>query len=300
MGNALEVYGLTCNTKGIQKHFSSLGAPLKARWSWGSVHNASGSVILIVWEDALDAGLKSRTVAIQWAAPADPRARHGHNQRNEHISRIQHGATALAVAATSGKNGGIKSFDADHLLLLGGVSPRQDKPGTWEAKILDVLPAREALSAAVVTPAEESLRPEAALRLVKARQGQPQFRNALLAAYESRCAITGCAVEPALEAAHIQPYSQDGASHVKNGLLLRADIHTLFDFHFIAIDPDDGMRIHVHRDLLASYSDFSSKTLTLPHNAALAPDPNLLRDHFMRFREKETKAAHTPSSAKDL
>ena len=61
------------------------------------------------------------------------------------------------------------------------------------------------------------------------RQGQSKFRQELLAAYNSRCAITGCDIEPALEAAHIIPYKGTETNCPQNGLLLRADIHTLFD-----------------------------------------------------------------------
>lgn len=61
------------------------------------------------------------------------------------------------------------------------------------------------------------------------RRGQPQFRRDLLAAYEGKCALSGCDVVEALEAAHIVPYSAGGRDDVTNGLLLRADLHTLMD-----------------------------------------------------------------------
>lgn len=70
------------------------------------------------------------------------------------------------------------------------------------------------------------------------RQGQPAFRTSLLEAYGGACAITGCNLSAVLEAAHIHPYKGDHTNVVSNGLLLRADIHTLFDLRLIAIDPD--------------------------------------------------------------
>ena len=75
------------------------------------------------------------------------------------------------------------------------------------------------------------------MRAICIRRGQPAFRAALLAAYGGRCAITGCDVEDVLEAAHISPYSGPSSSHASNGLLLRADIHTLFDCGLVAFDP---------------------------------------------------------------
>ena len=72
---------------------------------------------------------------------------------------------------------------------------------------------------------------------VVARLGQGRFRDMLLSAYGGKCAVTGCSIPEVLEAAHIIPYSGDPSDHVCNGLLLRSDIHMLFDAHLIAIDP---------------------------------------------------------------
>lgn len=70
------------------------------------------------------------------------------------------------------------------------------------------------------------------------RRGQEKFRRALITAYEGRCAITGCALLAILEAAHITPYLGGATNRVSNGLLLRADVHTLWDLGLIAIVPD--------------------------------------------------------------
>lgn len=78
---------------------------------------------------------------------------------------------------------------------------------------------------------------ERALRAIRVRRGQPGFRADLIEAYNGRCVVTGCRVEDVLEAAHIHPYSGKLSNHVSNGLLLRADIHTLFDCWLIGIDP---------------------------------------------------------------
>src|SRR5258705_4430106 len=66
-------------------------------------------------------------------------------------------------------------------------------------------------------------------RQINLRRGQPEVRKKLLAAYSGRCAITDCNCSYALEAAHIYPYGGADTNHVQNGILLRSDIHTLFD-----------------------------------------------------------------------
>lgn len=76
------------------------------------------------------------------------------------------------------------------------------------------------------------------LRTVVARRGQAAFRRKLIDAFQGRCAISGCDLLPVLEAAHITPYLGPATNDVSNGLLLRADLHTLWDLGLIAIDPD--------------------------------------------------------------
>jgi hypothetical protein len=84
------------------------------------------------------------------------------------------------------------------------------------------------------------------------RKGQYKFRKDLLEAYNGRCAITGCEIEEALEAAHIIPYCLTKNNTVLNGLLLRADLHTLFDFNLILVDPDTRI-IYLSRQLQHSH-----------------------------------------------
>ena len=81
--------------------------------------------------------------------------------------------------------------------------------------------------------------PQRVGRAIVERRGQWPFRQGLLAAYGSRCQITQYTGEPALEAAHIYPYSEGGdyTNDLRNGLLLRADIHTLFDLGLLKVAP---------------------------------------------------------------
>lgn len=70
------------------------------------------------------------------------------------------------------------------------------------------------------------------------RRGQPAFRRSLITAYGGRCAISGCRVLDVLEAAHVFPHFDGKTNDVRNGLLLRADLHTLFDLHLLSVEPE--------------------------------------------------------------
>jgi hypothetical protein len=118
-----------------------------------------------------------------------------------------------------------------------------------------------------------------ALIPVVQRQGQPEFRNQLIQAYGGRCAITDCDAIDALEAAHISPYLGPKTNHVSNGLLLRADIHTLFDRSLLSID-DERMTVIIHVDLKSTtYRNLDGTAIHLPTNPAQRPDIAAVRHH---------------------
>lgn len=73
---------------------------------------------------------------------------------------------------------------------------------------------------------------------IKARRGQQGFRSGLKRRYGPICQVTGCSLFDIVEAAHIGPYRGEKDNWVDNGLLLRADIHTLFDLNLIGIHPE--------------------------------------------------------------
>ncbi len=79
--------------------------------------------------------------------------------------------------------------------------------------------------------------------LVRPRMGQGHFKRAVAAAYRHRCAITRSATFPSLEAAHIRPFAVGGEHAVSNGLLLRTDVHRLYDRGYLSIDPDLRLRV---------------------------------------------------------
>ena len=74
-------------------------------------------------------------------------------------------------------------------------------------------------------------------RLVRARYGQKPFQALVLDAYHRRCAVTGEKIRPVLDAAHIVPVKNGGENRLDNGLLLRSDVHTLFDAGYLGVDP---------------------------------------------------------------
>lgn len=76
------------------------------------------------------------------------------------------------------------------------------------------------------------------MRSIAVRRGQRQFREKLIARDNSRCLVTGCEILDLLEAAHISPYRGERDNHIENGLLLRSDIHTLFDLDLLGIEPE--------------------------------------------------------------
>jgi putative restriction endonuclease len=112
------------------------------------------------------------------------------------------------------------------------------------------------------------------------RKGQKKFRDALIAAYGGRCVITGCDAIEALEAAHISPYQGDHSHHPQNGLLLRADLHSLFDIGLIGINPTN-MKIIISKQLLGTdYERYDGEVVNQPIDQILGPSFDALKEHL--------------------
>lgn len=124
-------------------------------------------------------------------------------------------------------------------------------------------------------------------RQIRERRGQQQFRDALRKRYSERCLVTGCEVLAVLEAAHIKPYRGEDDNHVENGLLLRADIHTLFDLDLIGIEPFE-MRVELHPDIAIAYGSLAGKTLDCSRDQR--PSYEALRLRHQRFRQRAWQA----------
>ncbi|MDQ1147030.1 hypothetical protein QE429_003857 [Bacillus sp. SORGH_AS 510] len=119
---------------------------------------------------------------------------------------------------------------------------------------------------------------EKTLSSLVVRRGQPKFRKDLIEAYGGKCAVTGFDIVEALQAAHIVPYRGDDTNTVDNGLLLRSDIHDLFDLGLITID--ESYKILLHESLLqSSYTQYHNQTINLPEKKEWYPNILYLNWH---------------------
>jgi len=120
-------------------------------------------------------------------------------------------------------------------------------------------------------------------QLVKPRLGQGAFRVLVTDIYGRRCAVTQERTLPALEAAHIRPYSDGGEHEARNGLLLRRDIHSLFDLGYVTVTPDlkfeVSRRIREEFDNGKHYYALHGQRIIVPDNVGQRPDPGVLNWH---------------------
>ena len=142
---------------------------------------------------------------------------------------------------------------------------------------------RERLAGESAALAEEATGRYGAPSLVRHRLGQGSFRAAVTDAYDRQCAVTGDRVLYVLDAAHIRPFAQGGEHSVNNGLLLRSDVHTLFDRGYLAVDPHH--RVRVSARLRAEFHNgkeyyaLEGRPILLPTAHGDQPDADLLAWH---------------------
>lgn len=119
--------------------------------------------------------------------------------------------------------------------------------------------------------------------LTRMRLGQGAFRVAVIEAYHRRCALTGEKTLPVLTAAHIKPYVESKSHQVSNGLLLRSDLHLLFDHGLITVTPE--YRVEVSERIREQYSNgriyyaLQGQTIALPDVIRDRPERELLEWH---------------------
>ena len=152
------------------------------------------------------------------------------------------------------------------------------------SKLLDAV--RERLYAAgetddLLSPSDD---PERPIRIIRARLGQGAFRSLVTDAYYRKCAISGERTLPALEAAHIKPYAESGPNRTENGLLLRSDLHRLFDAGYVTVTPE--CRIEVSRRIKEEFENgrdyyrYQGRELVvLPGELEEQPDRSYLQWH---------------------
>jgi len=115
------------------------------------------------------------------------------------------------------------------------------------------------------------------------RVGQGTFKSVILDAYGRRCAVTREKALPVLDAAHIRPYSEEPRHYVRNGLLLRSDVHRLFDAGYVTVTPE--YRVKVSRRIRTDFDDgenygkLHGREILLPADNRCRPDRALLGWH---------------------
>lgn len=119
--------------------------------------------------------------------------------------------------------------------------------------------------------------------LVRPRLGQGAFRLVVTDQYERRCAVTKERTLPALEAAHIVPYADGGGHEPSNGLLLRRDIHSLFDAGYVTVTPkmhfEVSQRIKEEFENGRDYYRLHGTQVSHPLSRDAWPTPERLRWH---------------------
>lgn len=117
-------------------------------------------------------------------------------------------------------------------------------------------------------------------REVVTRPGQRKFKSELMKAYGGCCSITGCSVEAVLQAAHIIPYLGTQTDHPSNGLLLRVDIHKLFDSYYLSINPETN-KVEISPVLKNTYYEkLAGQPLRLPKSKTERPNQKALTKHY--------------------
>lgn len=122
-------------------------------------------------------------------------------------------------------------------------------------------------------------------RLVTERKGQGNFRAIITRAYSNKCCITNESTPELVEAAHIQSYIDENSNHVKNGLLLRVDLHKLYDNGLMYID--ESFVIHISPEVKSAYyRELNGKTISLPTNLNDYPSKDALKSKKFEFRNE--------------
>jgi len=164
--------------------------------------------------------------------------------------------------------------------------------GNWDGGSLKARVVFGEATAGEMTPPENAAERRYGLRMVKQRLHQAQFRAAVIAAYDGRCALSRMPEARLLDAAHIVADADErlGQPVVPNGLPLSKIHHAAFDAHLIGIDPD--YRLHVSEQLLCqqdgpvleALKSLNGEVIHLPRRERDRPDRDRLAARFEIFR----------------
>jgi len=126
-------------------------------------------------------------------------------------------------------------------------------------------------------------------RQIRERRGQQRFRDALRERYGDRCMVTGCTVLDVVGAAHIKPYRGDNDNKPVNGLLLRADVHTLFDLDLLGIEPNQlTIELHPAAAIESDYKALFGKKLNCKPKRR--PSRKALKLRYEQFQNRAKTA----------
>jgi putative restriction endonuclease len=176
--------------------------------------------------------------------------------------------STFPVNAVSGKSYGLE--EAEGAFLLRAVEERLP----WAARPLSPTIAAPGLHEGDRTGTPQIIFP---------RLGQGSFRIAVMDGYGRRCAVTGEKTLPILDAAHIKPWEVGGEHRPGNGLLLRTDVHRLFDLGYVTVSHDYHFevspRLREDYDNGKEYYELHGRPLRAPGDLAFLPSPDALDWH---------------------
>lgn len=132
---------------------------------------------------------------------------------------------------------------------------------------------------------DSSVQAKRRLSSSKDRPHQKRFRDKITMVYKKKCAVSGSDLNIVLQAAHIQPYQGWESNAVQNGILLRSDLHLLFDAHLATFKYENEELIFlVHSSIIDEYyRSFDRKAVFLPNEPRYWPCKNLLEVHNQMF-----------------
>jgi putative restriction endonuclease len=246
----------------------------------GRLHGAVTDA-LVASRELIRRGLgpeQRRVDGLQWPAHLTPTT-----DFESLASKLQRGQINVGSTGTSGKGNSTRrlllrvladGFTIEQFTKFLASGAQQDQPLPLGAVPLVPGNAADSFDPDDILDARRRVE-----RSLMQRQGQPAFRQRLLAAYQHRCAITRCDVPEILEAAHIVPYWGPQTNHVQNGLLLRADLHTLFDRGLFGIDATGQVRL-AERLKQSAYGFLDGAVLQLPTLPQDHPSPAALQRHL--------------------
>jgi hypothetical protein len=154
----------------------------------------------------------------------------------------------------------MKSFTRTGKFLLPGSQAEQAIRASAIVQLLPTLDYDEMLDG-IILEAPDDLERMPVTKLLRLRRGQNKLRKNLLTLYQGKCCISGFHIEETLHACHILPHAAAGDNRSTNALLLRSDLHDLFDVHLMGIHPDT-LKVAIKKSLFRSeYAQFEGRTL---------------------------------------